>query len=125
MSLKPETRFKIRLRQKLVLVPRSHWTKVQMKSLRGIPDLLGCVNGHHVALELKVDSPVDSLQVYELSCIARAGGYVAVLTPTNQDAVLMELTFLSLASTPAGVSKVVQAARTRLLEEYGSLLSCP
>jgi Holliday junction resolvase len=48
----------------------------------GIPDLLCCINGHFVAVELKSDHGTPSpLQMFELEEIDQAGGYAILLYP--------------------------------------------
>lgn len=85
MGIKPETKFKLRIRTKLNAIPNSFWTKVQQVTLRGTPDFVGCINGTFVALELKVgDNKADPLQAYYLKQIKGAGGIALVLTPENE-----------------------------------------
>ena len=52
----------------------------------GIPDLLICVNGYFVAVEIKGDrgKPSD-LQLYNIERIKKAGGIAMVLYPTDFD----------------------------------------
>lgn len=59
--------------------------KTQERTIRGIPDLLMCVNGHFVALELKADDDeaADPLQDWNLSKITRSGGIAVTVTPGN------------------------------------------
>lgn len=85
MASKPETVFKNRIRPLLDALPNSWWFKTQQVSLRGIPDMIGCLNGQFVALELKKDAkaPIGKLQVHILEKIADAGGFSAVVYPEN------------------------------------------
>ena len=54
---------------------------------RGIPDLLCCVNGHFLAIEVKADNGKPSdLQLYQIEQIKRAGGSAMVLYPKQWDA---------------------------------------
>lgn len=50
-----------------------------------MPDLLMCVAGHFVAIELKASSKakIDKLQEYNLQQIKQAGGTVMVVHPEN------------------------------------------
>ncbi len=51
----------------------------------GIPDVIGCVQGRFVALELKVHPrKVTPLQDYELKAIYREGGNVQVVSYNNK-----------------------------------------
>lgn len=66
-----------------------------MLALLGIPDLVGCVNGRFVGLELKVDSPVTELQLYVLKKISDAGGFAKIVSPGNFEQVLAQLKALA------------------------------
>ena len=52
----------------------------------GVPDLLCCINGRFVGLELKSDAGIVSdLQVYQIEKINDAGGLGIVLYPSKFD----------------------------------------
>jgi hypothetical protein len=90
--MKPETRFKERIRPKLDAIPNSYWIKTQMRSLRGVPDFFGCVSGRCVVIELKTDKgKTDPLQDYVLERFRKAGGLHFVMAPANAEKVLQEL----------------------------------
>lgn len=74
--------------KKLRLIPESWWTKVNDRVTIGLPDILGCVRGNFVALELKTKSKVTKLQAHTLSRIERARGWAYVVTPHNFEQVL-------------------------------------
>jgi len=98
---KPETRFKERVRPLLEAIPKSEWVKTQMRSLRGIPDFIGVVNGFAVYLELKTaDGEADALQKYRLTKYVRAGAYCAILEPANLEHVLRDINNLSECKKP-------------------------
>lgn len=49
---------------------------------RGIPDLLACVNGHFVAIEVKASNGKPSeLQIYNINKIKESGGIALILYP--------------------------------------------
>lgn len=52
----------------------------------GIPDILGCVSGRFIAIEMKINynSPTP-LQIYTLAEIAKNGGFACTVTYTNRD----------------------------------------
>lgn len=53
---------------------------------KGIPDLLCCVNGKFLAIEIKAEKGVVSpLQKFQLKKIADSGGYAIVLYPHSFD----------------------------------------
>ncbi len=62
----------------------------------GIPDLVGCVNGRFVALEIKSSTGKPSeLQVYKINLINAAGGFATVVSPKNWEEVKQELIRIS------------------------------
>ena len=96
--MKAETSFKKSARKRLNELPRSWWLNVQMVALRGVPDIIGCLGGRFVALELKKDqSTLEAnrdggiLQGWVLRRIAAAGGYARKVAPEQFDAVFEEL----------------------------------
>lgn len=76
----------------LEAIPKSCWEKIQQVCIRGTPDFVGCVRGHAVVIELKVDDNVaDPLQMYKLDRWRQAGALHFVMTPANRDAILTKL----------------------------------
>lgn len=54
---------------------------------KGIPDLLACVNGRFVAIEVKASKgKASELQKHEISKIHDAGGIAMILYPSEFDA---------------------------------------
>lgn len=52
----------------------------------GTPDLLCCVNGHFVAVEVKAEKGrLSPLQLYNIDKISKAGGTVYILYPKDFD----------------------------------------
>ena len=50
----------------------------------GTPDILACVNGHFVAVEVKAENGKPSeLQLYHIEQINQAGGYGVILYPKD------------------------------------------
>ena len=50
----------------------------------GVPDILACVNGHFVAVEVKAENGKPSeLQLYHLDEIRKAGGLAFLLYPKD------------------------------------------
>lgn len=81
----PETRFKNKVKKFLddngcyhVKFFANAYTK------RGVPDILACVNGHFIGLELKAENGKPSeLQEYNVRKIKEAGGIAMILYPKN------------------------------------------
>lgn len=69
---------------KLEALPNTWAEKIQQVSIRATPDILMCVSGVFVAIELKTDEGVlDPLQKYKLEKIAVSGGIAMIITPSN------------------------------------------
>lgn len=52
----------------------------------GVPDLLCCIGGHFVGVELKTDDgKVSELQQYNINKIIQSGGLALVLRPSDFD----------------------------------------
>lgn len=84
MSFKPyEADFQRWVLKRLREIPRSWWLKVNDRTTVGIPDILGCVSGVFVAIELKTKSKVTPLQAYTLRKIDYAHGQSFVMNPDN------------------------------------------
>lgn len=50
----------------------------------GIPDILACVNGHFVGIEVKAQNGKPSeLQLYHVDQIRKAGGFAFVVYPSG------------------------------------------
>lgn len=101
MAQKPETVFKNRFVPRLKRLPNSFIVKIQQVAKIGTPDLLICIGGLFVAIELKssVKGKVSPLQEHNLNLIAEAGGITIVAHPENEEKVMNYLT--NLASSAA------------------------
>lgn len=98
----PETKFKEKVLPLLRALPNSWFIKTQMVALLGIPDILGCLNGHFVALELKKSRTEAEkkhgrvrLQGHILMQIRNVGGYGEFLYPENWDEIYSQLSHIS------------------------------
>lgn len=97
MAKKPETKFRDKVVRHIKQLPNTFIMSVQQRALRGSPDLICCVNGLFIALELKASqkAPVSALQNYFLDRISEAGGIAFVCYPENWDAIKKALEILS------------------------------
>ena len=77
------------------MLPKTYVIRTQAGSIRGVPDLIICRNGHFFAWELKVDSPITPLQEYHIDLIAAAGGGAWVVKPENLETSINQLMALS------------------------------
>lgn len=96
MAKKPETEFK---NQKVIPFLKSlkncWYTVIQQKSIRGTPDILLCVKGYFIAMELKKDekAPIALIQSHTLELIRNANGMGMVVFPECWDAAQDLLTY--------------------------------
>jgi hypothetical protein len=51
--MNPETKFKNKIMPRLRQIPSSYWFVKEAVNIVGIPDIIGCINGKFVGLELK------------------------------------------------------------------------
>jgi hypothetical protein len=93
MPQKPETRFRMRFRARLDKLPNSWFESIQQKAICGTPDIIGCVNGYFVGLELKAkaSNKPTRLQELKLELIRTAKGYSVTVHPGNMEEVLEHL----------------------------------
>jgi hypothetical protein len=85
------------VRKRLKELPNLWFFKASERSLAGIPDLILCLNGMFVGLELKRDekSKASRLQSHTLELINKSGGIGLVVHPGNFAKVLNVLKILS------------------------------
>ncbi len=70
-----ETIFKLKVMRDMKKLPNLWLLKTQERARKGVPDILACVNGKFVAIELKVRSKeATPLQARVLGQIQSAGG---------------------------------------------------
>jgi hypothetical protein len=93
LAKNPETIFKEKALADLRALPRTWAEKIQQVAICGTPDILACVNGYFVAIELKKDAAarVEPIQDYELARIKRARGMAVIAHPGNWRDILMTL----------------------------------
>jgi hypothetical protein len=99
--MKPETRFKIKIKPALEKLPNSWTVKIQQVCILGTPDFLLCINGWFVALELKKDrtAPATALQKLNIHKINKAGGFGYFVYPENWVQILRTLKSLAQGDT--------------------------
>lgn len=97
-----ESKFKSRVSNDLNALPNTYWFVKEALALRGIPDIIACVNGTFVALELKrnkVEAMKNKgrivLQRYNIDLINKSGGFALIVYPEIWFNVLNELKKLS------------------------------
>lgn len=74
----PETKLKNAVIKYLKTVSGLWYYKSSDRFRSGIPDLIICFKGMFVAIELKVDAPVEPLQKYTIAKIKEANGIATV-----------------------------------------------
>lgn len=95
-SEQPESKFKKIVKKDLKALTTCWHVKVQQVAIVGTPDILACIAGVFVALELKKDekSKLEPIQLYTLAQIKKAGGKAYAVHPANWSKVLNELRLL-------------------------------
>lgn len=84
MSQKPETVFRKKVVAFLRTLPNTTIYSIQSIAIRGIPDILACIAGRFVAIEIKSDHGKPSaLQSLNLARINECGGVAILLYPNN------------------------------------------
>jgi len=97
MAATPEGRFYMKARADLATLPSTKFTKIQQVGRVGDSDIMLCVAGHYVEIELKKDSRTwpDPLQLWNLHEANRCLGYGFVGHPSNWDELFSFLQFLA------------------------------
>ncbi len=86
-----EKHFQTAVLKKLRALPNSYWIKINDRVTLGLPDIIGCINGYYVAMELKTQTKVTRLQAHTLARMNKAGAFVFVTTPKTWDADFEEI----------------------------------
>lgn len=83
--MKPETKFRTQqVIPFLKTLNKTTFFSISQKSISGTPDILMCINGKFVAMELKSEEGKASpLQERNLNVIRRSGGSAFVVSPKN------------------------------------------
>lgn len=82
--MKSESKFKERVLKDLKTLDGAWFFKTQERGRRGIPDIIACLNGSFVALELKTDTgKLDRLQEHTIGKIRQAKGFAISTTPSE------------------------------------------
>lgn len=82
MAKKEETIFKEKIMPELRKL--GYFVKIQQASIAGTPDIIGCINGVFIALELKtLTGSASKLQEINLAKALRAGGIALQVSPKN------------------------------------------
>lgn len=101
-KLPRESAFAKRVWKELDKIPNSYFSTIQQKAIRGLPDVIGCINGRFVALELKRSKAEASkksgrivLQKYIMEKITGSGGTGYFVEPLTLDIVIAKLMEIS------------------------------
>lgn len=98
----PESRFKKQAMGAIKGINGSWFFSKEAAAIRGIPDVIGLINGRFVALEFKKNTAEANKktgrvvqQKYNIEIIRRNGGYGAIITPENFHEIYEELIKIS------------------------------
>lgn len=93
-----EADFQRKLIKLLRTIPNSKWFVKEAKAIRGIPDIIGCIAGKYVALEVKRSEAESKgntgrivLQKQFIKEVVKAGGYACLIYPENHQEILEDL----------------------------------
>lgn len=90
--MKPETIFRKKVMERLKRLPDSWWESVQQRTITGSPDVVGCIRGRMIAVELKSEEgKATKLQLHKLKKIREAGGLSYVVRPSTFEGVFSSL----------------------------------
>jgi Holliday junction resolvase len=119
MARKPETIFKEQVLKDLKVFPNGYFEKIQQVGKRGTPDILGCLNGYAVVIELKKDAKAkpDKLQVHKLKQYQRASALVFVACPATWGEIYKRLTIISTEGQYANADHRREVERRLFAEE--------
>ena len=102
MSVTPEGKFQKKVIKDLKTLPNTYFHKHQAGSIRGIADIIGCINGRFIALELKKDLISTRsqagrivLQRHNIDKINKSGGYGCITCPETWEEVFAYLKSIS------------------------------
>ncbi len=96
MSQKPETLFRQRVMRDLKTLPLTAIFPIQQRSIIGDPDIILCMVGLFIALELKSKmGKASKLQEHKLQAVRNACGVSFLVFPDNWDEVFLSLRHLS------------------------------
>lgn len=83
MARKPETNFRARVKRDLATLPYTVVFPIQQRSIIGDPDLICCIRGNFVAIELKSqEGKLSALQQHKLEAVRQAQGYGYTVWPS-------------------------------------------
>lgn len=122
MSEKPESRLQTKIQKALKeAFPRSWWRKIHGGQFqrKGIPDLIGCIGGFFVAIEVKCpgkERTVTPIQQVTIRDIKGAGG-VAFVATTVEEALHRALLYINGKFTGTQLYKAWQNMKSRCYNE--------
>ena len=90
-------------------LPNTYYFIKNADSIRGIPDIIACVNGRFIALEIKkskasLNHPRTKLQAYTINLIKNAMGKAHFIYPENWESIKATLSYV--ASLPSVVESL-------------------
>lgn len=98
MPKKPETLLKEKVLRDLKTIPNIYFVKIQQVTIHGTPDILACISGFFVAIEMKKDHKTEPepRQIYDLEKVKNARGIALIVDPLNWPGHLAYLKALSI-----------------------------
>lgn len=102
MGKKPETKFKEIVLADLRKLPNCWCEKIQQRSIHGTLDIIACIYGKYVTLELKSSkkAKIDALQLRTLAKVKDAKGIALAIEPEEWPRIYDALKKLSMGLMP-------------------------
>jgi len=93
ISFMLEKDFTSKVRKWMKTLPNTWFVKIQQAAVHGTPDILACVNGVFVALELKRSENASrtKLQQHVGQLVLGAGGYFCFMYPENFEQIKQDI----------------------------------
>ncbi len=96
MARKPETNFRARVKRDLATLRETVVFPIQQQTILGDPDLICCIRGKFVALELKsAKGKASVLQTHKLESVRKAGGVAFTVFPSLWEEIFASLNILA------------------------------
>jgi len=87
MTTQKESILKQKIMRMLFNLPNSIWERIEQKSIKGTPDIIGCYKGRSFWLEVKNKikkvKNYEKIQIIKLNKHTKAGGVSMILTQDN------------------------------------------
>jgi len=100
-----EQKMQSKVFRELQKIPCSYWFKLDQRARRGDPDIIGCLRGRFVAIEVKcLDGCIRRLQIFRLKQMENAGAITSIIS-NDEQLEAMVLTFQAITKFVDSLNK--------------------